>query len=73
MVVPKLKLSDMGHVIFIQSTVTNILPIVINYVHSFTILTINFMYDLNFKKSWTFTLIIPSQILVLSSANTIVY
>lgn len=70
MVVPKLKLSDMGHVIFIQSTVTNILPIVINYVHSFTILTINFMYDLNFKKSWT--LIIPSQILVLSSANTIV-
>lgn len=70
MVVPKLKLSDMGHVIFIQSTVTNILPIVINY--SFTILTINFMYDLNFKKSWTFTLIIPSQILVLSSANTIV-
>lgn len=24
MVVPKLKLSDMGHVIFIQSTVTNI-------------------------------------------------
>lgn len=50
MVVPKLKLSDMGHVIFIQSTVTNILPIVINYVHSFTILTINFMYDLNFKK-----------------------
>lgn len=70
MVVPKLKLSDMGHVIFIQSTVTNILPIVINY--SFTILTINFMYDLNFKKSWTFTLIIPSQILVLSSANTII-
>lgn len=70
MVVPKLKLSDMGHVIFIQSTVTNILPIVINY--SFTILTINFMYDLNFKKSWTFTLIIPSQILILSSANTIV-
>lgn len=70
MVVPKLKLSDMGHVIFIQSTVTNILPIVINY--SFTILTINFMYDLNFKKSWTFTLIILSQILVLSSANTIV-
>lgn len=54
MVVPKLKLSDMGHVIFIQSTVTNILPIVINYVHSFTILTINFMYDLNFKKSWDF-------------------
>lgn len=54
MVVPKLKLSE--------STVTNILPIVINYVHSFTILTINFMYDLNFKKSWTFTLIIPSQI-----------
>lgn len=70
MVVPKLKLSDMGHVIFIQSTVT--IPIVINYVHSFTILTINFMYDLNFKKSWTFTLIIPFQILVLSSANTIV-